>query len=92
MRDRGNEPQIDPADIAQPTLILWGEHDRVIPIATGEELAARIPNARLVRIRSAGHLPLEEQPESSNAALLRFLQEGAEPAPASRAAGLETPA
>lgn len=92
MRDRGREAPIDPANITQPTLILLGEHDRVIPIASGDELAARIPNARLIRIRSAGHLPLEEQPESSNAALLRFLQEGPEPVPVPRAAGMETPA
>ena len=90
--DRGRDAPLEPERISQPTLILWGEHDRVIPIATGDELAVRIPNARLVRIRSAGHLPLEEQPESSNAALLRFLQEGPEPAPVPRAAGLETPA
>jgi pimeloyl-ACP methyl ester carboxylesterase len=59
--------------IAAPTLILWGEHDRWIPPGRGEQLAARIPNARLRIVASAGHLPLEEQPEVSNKALLDFL-------------------
>jgi pimeloyl-ACP methyl ester carboxylesterase len=80
--------------IRQPTLILWGEHDRWLPPDRGEELERRIPDARLLLIRSAGHLPLEEQPDSCNQALLEFLRSSepaAEPVPSEPAQKLETP-
>jgi pimeloyl-ACP methyl ester carboxylesterase len=74
IRDRGKEPRLDPLKIQQPTLLLWGEHDRVVPLTAGEALSKSISGARLDVIRSAGHLPLEEQPESSSASILRFLR------------------
>ncbi|MDP3767593.1 MAG: alpha/beta fold hydrolase, partial [Dehalococcoidia bacterium] len=74
--DRARDEPVRPEAIEQPTLILWGEHDRWLPLARGEELARLIPNARLVIVRSAGHLPLEEQPDVSNRALLEFLAAG----------------
>lgn len=83
--DRRRDVPFDPASIRAPTLILGGEHDRVIKLSTGERLAREIPNARLVVIRGAGHLPLEEQPELCNRELLTFLAEPAErTAPAER--------
>lgn len=95
VRDRGGENPIDPHDITQPTLILWGEHDRVVPLSTGQALAQRIPDARFELIRSAGHLPLEEQPETCNRLLLEFLgapEPAAAPSTASSALQLERPA
>lgn len=92
LSDRRRDEAFDAAQIRQPTLILWGEHDRVIPLSTGEELARLIPNARLVAIRSAGHLPLEEQPELCNRELVEFLSAtaaAAAPQPVALAATLE---
>ena len=60
-------------DISQPALVLWGEHDRWLRLAQGEELARRIPEARLDVVPAAGHLPLEEQPDYCNAAILALL-------------------
>jgi pimeloyl-ACP methyl ester carboxylesterase len=77
MRDRGREPVLDPGRITQPTLVLWGEHDRVIPLSTGEDLSRRIPGARFELVRGAGHLPLEEQPETCNRILAEFLHTAA---------------
>jgi pimeloyl-ACP methyl ester carboxylesterase len=87
--DRRRDVPFDPASIRAPTLILWGEHDRVIKLSTGEQLARTIPNARLVVIRSAGHLPMEEQPELCNRELLAFLEEPLAHAPAAAARTLE---
>ena len=56
-----------------PTLILWGEEDRWIPIERGVELARAIPGARLHRVPNAGHLLQEDAPEAIVAALLGFL-------------------
>lgn len=48
--------------IEQPTLILWGEEDRVIPIRNGYTLHREILNSRFVVLRNCGHLPPEEAP------------------------------
>lgn len=59
--------------IRHPTLILWGDHDKVFPIAVGRELAEVIPAAQFVAIDGAGHIPQWERPESVNHAIRRFL-------------------
>ena len=78
-----------PEDVNQPTLILWGEHDSWLRPEFGEILAGQIPNAAFKLVPSAGHLPLEEQPDFCNREILRFLREGEEPT-ADEAAEVET--
>ena len=68
-----------PEGISQPTFILWGEHDAWLRPEFGETLAGQIPNAELTLVPSAGHLPLEEQPDFCNREILRFLQEDEQP-------------
>ena len=46
-----------------PTLIVWGENDRIVPLNAGERIADAMPNARLEVITGAGHLPHIEKPE-----------------------------
>lgn len=48
--------------IDQPTLIIWGEEDRVIPIRNGYTLHGEILNSRFVVFRNCGHIPSEEAP------------------------------
>jgi pimeloyl-ACP methyl ester carboxylesterase len=48
----------------QPTLLLWGENDREIPLADGEKLHVEIVGSRLVVFLNCGHLPHEEYPEA----------------------------
>jgi pimeloyl-ACP methyl ester carboxylesterase len=48
------------AAITAPTLILWGEEDRLIPLAAGQWLAKTMPNAALKAYPRIGHLPQEE--------------------------------
>lgn len=50
--------------IDKPTLLLWGENDREIPLADGERLHAEIPGSRLIVFLNCGHLPHEEYPEA----------------------------
>ena len=50
--------------IRQPTLLLWGENDREIPLADGERLHEEIPGSRLIVFLNCGHLPHEEYPEA----------------------------
>jgi pimeloyl-ACP methyl ester carboxylesterase len=49
---RGELPKI-----SQPTLVIHGDADVIVPIARGRELAAALPNARLVVLPGAGHVP-----------------------------------
>ncbi len=65
-----------------PTLIVWGRHDRIIPVAFAEEFVRRIAGARRVILEESGHLPHEEQPDQFNALLAGFLEE-IEPEPRS---------
>ena len=46
-----------------PTLVIWGENDRIIPTNAGERIAEAMPNARLEVIAGAGHLPHIEKPD-----------------------------
>ncbi|HEY6802238.1 MAG TPA: alpha/beta hydrolase [Pyrinomonadaceae bacterium] len=50
--------------IRQPTLLLWGENDRDIPLADGEHLHNEISGSRLIVFLNCGHLPHEEYPET----------------------------
>jgi len=48
------------AAVTAPTLILWGEEDRLIPVEAGQWLAKTMPNNSLVIYPKIGHLPHEE--------------------------------
>ncbi len=58
--------------IRAPVLLIHGETD-ALPVAEAEASAALIPNARVVRIPEAGHMPFFEHPEPTFAAALDFL-------------------
>lgn len=62
-------------EVAVPTLVAWGEEDRVLPIGGAYELLRRIPHARLVVFPGVGHCPQEEAPERFNALVRGFLTE-----------------
>ncbi len=59
--------------ISQPTLILWGERDELIPVENATRFHADLPNDTLVILPNAGHVPMEESPEESLEALISFL-------------------
>jgi pimeloyl-ACP methyl ester carboxylesterase len=59
---------------ALPTLLLWGADDDFQPVHYAGRFAREVPNARLVRIPGARHLPMQDQPDEVSAALDRFLR------------------
>ena len=59
--------------ITHPTLVLWGEEDRVFPIAVGEELHQIIKGSQFIRIPKAGHIPQWERPDVVNQELITFI-------------------
>lgn len=63
----------DLRNIEAPTLLVWGENDALIPPAVGDLLREEIPNSRLLLLERSGHVPMFDQPQDFNAALLAFL-------------------
>jgi pimeloyl-ACP methyl ester carboxylesterase len=59
-----------------PTLVVWGEADRWIPLRDGSQLGREIPRAAFVVVPRAGHNAPEESPTEVNRVLLDFLKEG----------------
>jgi pimeloyl-ACP methyl ester carboxylesterase len=69
--------QVDGIDqITAPTLIVWGERDKLLPKSQAERFTRMIKDSRYVMIPEAGHLPHEESPEDFNTVILDFLRGG----------------
>jgi pimeloyl-ACP methyl ester carboxylesterase len=67
------------ATLTQPTLVLWGGKDRLIPPDTAARFAQDIAGSRLVVFDELGHVAHEEDPEATAAAVLAFLDELQDP-------------
>ena len=59
--------------IKAPTLVLWGEQDRLFPVALAPYIASLTPGAKQSTIPSASHFPQIDNPQAVNAALAGFL-------------------
>ncbi len=60
-------------ELKLPTLILWGGRDRLIPSSVGDRFHQEIVGSKLVHFDELGHIPHEEDPESTVAVLREFL-------------------
>ena len=63
------------SQVRQPTLILWGGQDRLIPPDNAAKFGRDIAGSRVVMFDALGHVPHEEDPAATVAAVQRFLQE-----------------
>ena len=61
------------ADISVPVLVVWGERDRVIPVAHAERARAVFADVEIAIVPDAGHAPQVEAPEEFAAIVARFL-------------------
>jgi pimeloyl-ACP methyl ester carboxylesterase len=61
-------------NIRQPTLILWGAEDGLIPTESAFRFQQDLPNDSLVILKNSGHVPMEENPEESLEAILHFIE------------------
>jgi pimeloyl-ACP methyl ester carboxylesterase len=60
-------------DASKKLLMIWGEKDRITPQASAKLLREAFPEAAFTVIKGAGHLPHQEKPAETAAAILRFL-------------------
>ncbi len=85
-------PDYDPklerrlARLQCPTLIVWGEHDRLIAPVYGETYQKLIPHAQLVTLTGTGHMPMFEKAEEWSAVVNVFLADRAARAASQEAA------
>jgi 2-hydroxy-6-oxonona-2,4-dienedioate hydrolase len=60
-----------------PTLLVWGEHDRLVPPPNGRAYAEAMPHASLQLIRQAGHSVILEEPQACCEHIAAFLEDEA---------------
>ncbi|PFE04868.1 alpha/beta hydrolase [Bacillus cereus] len=64
IRDReGDLSSAELRKIETPTLLIWGEKDRVVPVHVGQRLHEDLPNSTFISYENAGHLLPEEKPQ-----------------------------
>ena len=61
-------------ELVLPTLVLWGDRDRLTPVQAGRQFARDIAGAKLVVFEGLGHLPHQEDPERTVIEVLKFLE------------------
>ena len=62
--------------VKQPTLIIWGKNDGLLPLAReGEKYRKELPSAQFVVFEQSGHVPQVERAAEFNAAVLKFLSQ-----------------
>lgn len=71
-------------ELKMPTMLTWGTDDALVPVAVGEAMAKRIPNATLHILPDCGHLPTLEQPRQSAALLSSLVRQVGAASPGSR--------
>jgi pimeloyl-ACP methyl ester carboxylesterase len=63
------------AGIAAPTLLVWGDRDPLVPLRLARDYERALPQARLVVLRGAGHVPMADRPAEFARAVRGFLAE-----------------
>ena len=59
--------------LTTPALLLWCEHDKIVPLKFGKRLATDLPDSRIEVIEDCGHIPHEEQPEETLQLIRNFV-------------------
>jgi len=70
-----HDPRLPPllARVTAPTLIVWGQHDKIIPVECGILYQQAIPGADLAVIEQCGHAPHLEKPDEFVRIAMDFL-------------------
>ena len=61
--------------IQAPTLIVWGESDRLVPPSYAEDFRSRIKDSRVVILKECAHMPMLEKRDDFVALVTEFLEE-----------------
>jgi abhydrolase domain-containing protein 6 len=66
--------ELDLPKIKARTLVLWGDHDRVLDVSCVQILEKGLPNCTAVIMKNCGHLPMIERPQEAAKHYLAFLK------------------
>ena len=67
------------SQIKVPTLIVWGDQDRVIHVSCAELFRSNLKRAELLFVPACGHMPLSEKVKAWTKPYMAFLEKSAEP-------------
>lgn len=73
--------------LKMPTLILWGDSDRIVPLSVGDAYRKALTHDTWVLMKRCGHIPQYERPQETAEILLNFLKQStptSKPAPRTR--------
>ncbi|NCF77888.1 MAG: alpha/beta fold hydrolase, partial [Proteobacteria bacterium] len=68
-----NAPPVDLSQLTQPTLVMWGAMDSVIPVSVAYQFKTHLPNNCTIVYSDLGHIPMEEAPDRTAADVSEFL-------------------
>ncbi|MFN3235633.1 MAG: alpha/beta fold hydrolase, partial [Pseudomonadales bacterium] len=71
---RDTNQTYDLSTLKQPTLVMWGKEDSLIPASTADKFAEVLDNVKVVIYDNVGHIPMEEIPTQSAQDVRAFLQ------------------
>ena len=72
---RGRGLWSDLAMITAPTLVVWGDRDRLVDVSLAPRVARTIPDARLIVLHNVGHVSQLEDPETTARAALALVED-----------------
>jgi triacylglycerol lipase len=64
----------DIARIKAPTLIIWGEHDGLVPPVYAEDFKSGIEGSKVVILKGTAHMPMYEDPDGFVSAVVDHLK------------------
>ena len=67
----------DVGSISAPTLLIWGDQDKIVPLSFGKAFESAIEESSLVILANTGHLPMEEEPAETAATIDEWLKASA---------------
>jgi len=71
MRQLAQSMAAEPLEV--PTLLLWGDRDRVVPISSAEALTRHLLHFEMLSMQGVGHLPNEEAAEECASLIAAWL-------------------
>lgn len=72
---RHREGDLKPQELSEiniPTLLMWGEEDRVVPVDVGRRLVQDLPDAQLITFEDTGHLITAERPDLVSENIIKY--------------------
>lgn len=75
---KANDPDVSVAHVRKiivPTLVLWGEQDKIVPFSHSALFQADLPKSQAIAYAGIGHSPLEEAPARTAEDVMTFLSE-----------------